>query len=307
MSRILLDLALSRGVIDRAAHLRQEINWSDLTRIELLVLNEHKLPLRENSDLHWLRADEFDDFDQSEAILLGQDEQTTYAALLDKSLAGSDLVWESLREVGAALSAHDVGLATAATALSAWHKSHQFCNRCGSSTTMSKAGWARRCIANDHEIFPRTEPAVIVAVEDTQGRILLGRRVEWAEQWFSTLAGFVEAGESAEATVVREVAEESGALIDPASLRYLGSQPWPFPASLMLGYRATALTTQISPDPEELAEVRWFTRAELAQECASGRLRLPSNVSVAWRLVEDWYGEVLPVEWSRQPQVKVSQ
>lgn len=306
MSHLLVDLALSRADVSRAAQLRNSQDWLSVGQSRVLVVNENKLPVRLDQSLHWVAAQEIAPEALANAILLGQHADVTFVAVLDHDLPEIELDWTSLREVGAALSSFDVGLATAATALSVWHRTHEFCNKCGSRTRISQAGWARRCLENDHEIFPRTEPAVIVAVEDTAGRILLGRRVEWAPEWFSTLAGFVEAGESAETTVVREVAEESGVQVDPASLRYLGSQPWPFPASLMLGYRASALTTDLQADPEEMAEVRWFSRSELAQSCASGELSLPSNVSVAWRLIEDWYGEDLPLAWSRQPQQRVN-
>ena len=306
MSHLLVDLALSRADVSRAAQLRNSQDWLAVDQARVLVLNENKLPVRVDQSLHWISAHEIAPEVLANAILLGQESELIFVAVFDHDLPDTDLAWTSLREVGAALSSFDVGLATAATALSVWHRTHQFCNKCGSSTKISQAGWARRCLANDHEIFPRTEPAVIVAVEDAAGRILLGRRIEWAPEWFSTLAGFVEAGESAETTVVREVAEESGVLVDPTSIRYLGSQPWPFPASLMLGYRALALTTDLAADPDEMAEVRWFSRAQLAEACASGELSLPSNVSVAWRLIEDWYGEDLPLAWSRQPQQRVN-
>jgi NAD+ diphosphatase len=140
---------------------------------------------------------------------------------------------------------------------------------------------------------------MIVAVEDEQERILLGRRTGWESTWFSTLAGFVEAGESCEAAVVREVLEESGIHVDPESLRYLGSQPWPFPASLMMGYRAKALSTEVELHDEEMHEVRWFSRTEFLQACTTGDLKLPNPTSIAWRLIEHWYGQELQRSWSR--------
>ena len=140
---------------------------------------------------------------------------------------------------------------------------------------------------------------VIVLITDDADRALLGRRAEWPEGWYSTLAGFVEAGESAELTVVREMAEEAGVTVD--RLDYLGSQPWPFPASLMLGYRARMADG--SPDPvpdgEEITEVRWFTREQMREGCDSGTVRIPPSVSIARRLVEHWYGGPLPASASR--------
>jgi NAD+ diphosphatase len=142
---------------------------------------------------------------------------------------------------------------------------------------------------------------VIVLVRDRDDRALLGRQARWAEGWFSTLAGFVESGESAEAAVRREVHEESGVVIadGPDDLRYLGSQPWPFPCSLMLGYHAWTDDPRIQVDGVEIAEARWFTRDELAAACTSGDVRLPPPVSIARRLVERWYGAELPGDWSR--------
>ncbi|MGA0209023.1 MAG: NAD(+) diphosphatase, partial [Candidatus Nanopelagicales bacterium] len=144
-------------------------------------------------------------------------------------------------------------------------------------------------------------PAVIVLVRDEHDRALLGRQVRWEPTWFSTLAGFVEAGESAEAAVRREVREESGVSIgdEARDLVYLGSQPWPFPASLMLGYHAWAADPSIEVDGEEIAEARWFTREELATACESGDISLPPDVSIARKLIERWFGSALPGEWSR--------
>jgi len=157
------------------------------------------------------------------------------------------------------------------------------------------------CSVDDSSHFPRTDPAVIVLVRDDDDRALLGRQVRWEPTWFSTLAGFVEAGESAEAAVRREVEEESGVRIGtrPEDLQYLGSQPWPFPASLMLGYHAFAADPSIHVDGEEIAEARWLSRAELAQACATGEVSLPPAVSIARKLIERWYGESLPGDWSR--------
>jgi NAD+ diphosphatase len=140
---------------------------------------------------------------------------------------------------------------------------------------------------------------VIVLVTDDQDRALLGRRVDWDAGFYSTFAGFVEAGESAEMTVHRELYEEAGVRVE--QLAYLGSQPWPFPASLMLGYRAkvTADSPQARPDGSEIAEVRWFTREELGVACAQGEVRVPPAVSIARRLIEHWYGRELDGSWSR--------
>ena len=146
----------------------------------------------------------------------------------------------------------------------------------------------RRCPADGSEHFPRTDPAVIVSVIDADGRLLLGRGLGWPEGQYSVLAGFVEPGESFEAAVVREVAEESGVRI--AEVRYLGSQPWPFPCSIMIGCTARATTTELAPDSTEMAEVRWVSRPGYAALLRDGSIRVPGGISIARRLIERWLG-----------------
>jgi NAD+ diphosphatase len=211
--------------------------------------------------------------------------------------------WSDLRQAGGALDARDAGLMVTAVALDNWMRTHPRCPRCGTPTEFDAAGWSRRCPADGSQHFPRTDPAVIVLVLDRDDRALLGRQRRWAPGWFSTLAGFVESGESAEAAVRREIHEESGVVIAGGldDIRYLGSQPWPFPCSLMLGYHAwTDAPDDMVVDGDEITEARWFTRAELAAACEVGEVRLPPSISIARRLVERWYGSELPGDWSRQ-------
>ncbi len=199
--------------------------------------------------------------------------------------------WAGLREVGAVLDDTGVGVLTTAVALIAWHINHPRCARCGSPTDVAQAGWVRHCPVCDAEHYPRTDPAVIMAVVDGDDRILLGRQASWPQRRFSTLAGFVEPGESLEDAVRREVAEESGVVVGEVS--YRGSQPWPFPSSLMLGFRGEAVSTRITPDGHELAQAAWWGREELLDDVRTGRLLLPSSVSIARRLIEDWFGRPL--------------
>ena len=306
MSHLLPELPLARFEVDRASSLRTDPNWlldiwhQDSTRV--VVVKSGKLPVTDELSLLLIKPDFLAQTVEQvkESIsLLGITTEHTYLAYFADSDELNESAWASLRDVGAQLSALDVGLATSATALAAWHESHKYCAKCGASTFVSGAGWSRTCSVEKTEHYPRTEPAMIVAVEDEAGRVLLGRRHQWAQGWFSTLAGFVEAGESVEACVVREVLEESGIEVDPKSLRYLGSQPWPFPASLMLGYRATALTTGIEHDNEEMAEVKWFSRDEFTEACEQKTLQLPNQTTIAWHLIQDWYGEPMPTTWSR--------
>lgn len=306
MDSLMSELPLARFTVERAAHLRADSNWfesawnSDSTRV--LVVHELKIPVTDELSIIWVKPEAIDlpaEIAKANAALLGADSDHTYLAIMNNSVGLPDVNFASLRSVGAQLSATDVGLATAATALATWHQGHKYCARCGSLTTVSAAGWSRYCSTDEVEHYPRTEPAMIVAVEDLEGRILLGRRREWPEGWLSTLAGFVEAGESCEAAVIREVFEESGIHVDLQSLRYMGSQPWPFPASLMLAYRAIATSTEVSLLDDEMTEVQWFSKSEVKEACLAKTLSLPSQVSIAFRLIQSWYGEDIPTEWCR--------
>jgi NAD+ diphosphatase len=205
------------------------------------------------------------------------------------------LRWVPLREAGADLPARDAGLATMAVALDEWHSRHPRCPRCGAPTVPAQAGWIRVCTLDGSEHYPRTDPAIIVAVVDDDDRILLGHNAAWPAGRFSTLAGFVEAGESAEHAVAREVAEETAVVVDRVD--YRGSQPWPFPASLMLAFRGHAASTAVTADGHEVTEARWFTRDELAAATGAGDVLLPMRTSVAYALITDWFGAALPTRW----------
>ncbi|MFX0538284.1 NAD(+) diphosphatase [Ornithinimicrobium sp. Y1847] len=303
----LLDLALSRTSVDRSGHERAD--RSTLTRAlesqetRVLVLRDGRAPITRGEVVRLaLRAPRAMDA-AAQPWFLGRDGTRAYLAI-DETVgpgpaeADADsveeegaLVWRSLRDVGAELDDLQAGLLTTATALAGWHGRHQHCPRCGARTEVTHGGWVRRCPKDGSEHYPRTDPAVIMAVIDRQDRILLGTGIPWPDGRVSVLAGFVEAGESMEAAVVREVREEVG--IEITDLQYRGNQPWPFPASLMLGFRATATTTDLAPDPEELRCADWFTREQLEQGMANGELTLPSRTSIARRLIEEWFGDRL--------------
>lgn len=198
--------------------------------------------------------------------------------------------WASLRAAAPALGDRDAGLFTEAVALANWHESSPFCPRCGSSSTVIQSGWARKCDREDTLLFPRTDPAVIVLVTDDADRVLLGSNALWEQNRFSLLAGFVEPGESLEAAVVREIGEEAGLVVD--RVEYAASQPWPLPASLMIGFTARAATNAAAagakPDGVEILELRWFSREELSG--ANPDIGLPGGTSIARWMLERWYG-----------------
>ncbi|WP_323379474.1 NAD(+) diphosphatase [Streptomyces durbertensis] len=235
-------------------------------------------------------------FTEAHRYFLGTDaDGVRYFALQKDSLPGrmDDVARPAgLREAGALLGPRDCELLVHAVALENWQRMHRFCSRCGERTVIAAAGHIRRCPACGAEHYPRTDPAVIMLVTDDRDRALLGRQVHWPEGRFSTLAGFVEPGESIERAVVREVQEEVGVEVD--EVRYVGSQPWPFPSSLMFGFLAHARSDELRVDGEEIEEARWFSRDELREAIESGEVRKPSGISIAARLVETWYGKPLP-------------
>jgi NAD+ diphosphatase len=190
------------------------------------------------------------------------------------------------------MAARDAGLGVAAVALAAWHRSHRCCPLCGTPTVVGFAGWVRHCPTDGRDQYPRTDPAVIMAVVDDDDRLLLGHAAQWPERRFSTLAGYVEPGEGLEQAVRREVDEEVGVAV--GEVTYRGSQPWPFPASIMLAFVARATSTRITVDGVEVTQARWFTRAELAAAAESGEVLLPSRASIARALIEEWAGAPLP-------------
>jgi NAD+ diphosphatase len=211
-----------------------------------------------------------------------------------------DASFEDLRTAGAFLAHDEAGLLAYARALILWRQRHRYCGRCGAPTRAESAGHVMTCsepsCATEH--FPRLDPAIIVLVTDGE-RALLGRQAAWPAGRYSTIAGFVEPGESLEDAVVREVLEETGVQVHDAG--YHSSQPWPFPSSLMIGFTARAAAGAEPRADEELEDVRWFTREEIA----TGTPGLPPPQSVSFRLIEDWYDSASPVPLRRTPGVKL--
>jgi NAD+ diphosphatase len=211
--------------------------------------------------------------------------------------------WATLREFGLAADDLEAGLLTAAIALEQWHQRHPCCPRCGTATTETSAGWTRTCPADGSVHFPRTDPAVIMLISDGEGRALLGTGTGWGEGRFSTLAGFVEPGESLEAAVAREVFEEVG--VGVRDVHYVASQPWPFPSSLMVGF--TALLDgepDLHLDPTEIEAAGWFTRAEVQRAAdwvdngaapdPEARVKSVSpRLSISRYLIDQWLAGVI--------------
>jgi NAD+ diphosphatase len=226
--------------------------------------------------------------ESAEPILLGlEDGEPLFAVDLESTEISGSVV--SLREAGSTLQQSEGGLAAYAVALLNWHRRHRFCANCGTATEVAEGGYSRHCPNCGALHFPRTDPVVIMLVEH-DGHLLLGRRAGWPGRRFSVLAGFVSPGESAEEAVVREVREESGIVAyDP---RFVASQPWPFPASLMLGFNARSDGGRPVARDGELAEVEWFTREQVRAAASgdSGRMALPPPVSIARFLIDRWLG-----------------
>jgi NAD+ diphosphatase len=303
---------LARTALDRAALHRRDPAWlaDAWLRGRILVVDTTKggvAPVRERADgSAELALIDAGQAPEGERLFLGIGPDGTPLFGVDAALPDIDGAHpETLRDVGDQLDDLDAGLFSATAALANWHVSHRFSPRSGKPTTVTDGGWVR-VDPDGREMWPRTDPAMIVLIHDgvsgSAGRCLLGHNAAWPSAdnslRFSTLAGFVEPGESAEAAVTREVIEEVGVRL--RSVHYEGSQAWPYPGSLMLGYTAVADPDQpIAVDPEEIDEARWFSRTEIRQmisgdyrEPESGRaMFLPMRASIASYLIRRWLGD----------------
>lgn len=284
-------LAFTGNRLDRADHIRADpdalaaqMGW----RARLLALDGLLPALDEGGALQWgSLADAAPD---AELVFLGLDDgRPCFAAVPDRGDAGPRMANPALWAAMAALNADDLALYGGARSIVDWHARHRFCAHCASATTLAKGGWQRNCPQCGAQHFPRTDPVAITLVEHADGRLMLGRGLGWPEGRFSALAGFVEPGESIEEAVAREVFEESGVRV--RDVTYVASQPWPFPSQLMIGCHAFADDETITPDTTEMAEIHWFTRAEVAAAMAGetgARFLKPIDQAIATHLLKGW-------------------
>ena len=282
--------------LDRAAHLRQDPAWfaaalADERSRAIPVWNSRNLIAEGDNPraVYWELARIPPERRTGEdLILLGRIGGTNYFTYEIDSIEPPPVPpgtrFEDLRLVAAVLPIDEAGLLGYARAIVSWRRRHRFCGTCGAKTLSAKSGHVLVCSDPScrHEQFPRIDPAIIVLVSDGE-RALLGRQPSWPVGRYSTIAGFVEPGESLEDAVTREVFEETGIEVD--RIEYQSSQPWPFPASLMLGFTAHALTTEVRLRDEELEDARWFNRADIA----SNGVLLPPRQSISFRLIEHWF------------------
>jgi NAD+ diphosphatase len=302
---------LSRFTVDRSEPLRLDSarQLECWPKARVLVVDERgRTPMREGAGGEWelvtRPATDFGPAPSPEAALLGEQDGVAYWAVRGRpSLIDGDdpSQWYDLRTMGGKLDATGAGLFTTAVAVLGWQAAGGFCANCGHATERRNAGWATHCPNCGREEYPRTDPAVICLVHDggTGGsaQVLLARQPVWPPGRYSVLAGFVEAGESLEACVMREIEEEVGIVV--SDVRYLGSQAWPFPRSLMIGFSAVGdPSVPLRPAEGEISEAFWITRDELRQGLvdedwespgdAGGRVLLPPSISIARSMLDAW-------------------
>ena len=306
---------LARTTLDRSAHHRRDAEWlADAWKrgrvlvVDITAGGQALVRDRADGSAELVLLDP-GSAPEGERLFLGVDPDGTPLFTVDAPLPEIEAARPvTLRDIGHLLDDRDAGIFSAAAALQNWHATHTHSPRSGLATRVIEGGWSR-IDADGRQMWPRTDPAMIVLVHDDVagpgGACLLGRNAAWRSPdgslRFSTLAGFVEPGESAEATVVREVMEEVGVRV--RALQYEGSQAWPYPGSLMLGFSAIAdRSAKITVDPEEITEARWFTRVEIARMIAGDytdrdtgvRIGLPMRSSIALYLIERWLGDFRP-------------
>lgn len=278
---------------DRTALRRTDEAWLETAwgedEVRVLPIAGTRVPVVDGS-IGWTTPDQAPD---GVRVLLSGEGPPRFAVISEAALAGED--WFPLRGLLPHLSDDEASYVVHAVGLAEWHWATRHCPRCGDRLRPSQSGHVLHCDGCGKDQFPRTDPAVIMLIVDEDDRALLGRQAAWPAGRWSTLAGFVEPGESAEQAVRREVMEEAG--IRVGRVDYVGSQPWPLPASLMLGYVGRAESTDIRVDDDEIEDARWVTREEARAGAEDGSLLVPSGISISRTLITSWYGEELPGSW----------
>ncbi|NMM42445.1 NAD(+) diphosphatase [Pseudoalteromonas arctica] len=301
-------LNYSQMSLDRASNLRKDPIWLAAQVNEqsrwLLVNHNHTLFDLNSVAVTFLNFNTVKNLDLTAAIFLGLDQQdisyfaldvsALEEALLVKLIGDAEFV--DIRRYGVQVALEEGSMAALARGLCYWHATHRFCGRCGYQNHLVEGGHSRLCVNEQckHQTFPRTDPAVIMVVTRTFAdgveRCLLGRQAVWAPGMYSSLAGFVDPGETLEQAVAREVMEEAGIIVE--NVRYIASQPWPFPSSIMLGFIAEAVTEEIQVDKDELDDAQWFSREELAKfgnwHEEGEHLKLPRADSISRYLIDYW-------------------
>lgn len=279
-----MDFSFAQALHDRAGNRRLDDEWKKDPTLRVLVVGGEYVGTVDGPGLLWLDPT---DAPQGEWILLGEGQDGALRGAVRVGHVEADFDPLSMRMLGPMLGDEDASWAIHAVAISRWQQSHTYCSRCGDYLFSLRGGHLLVCPNCNVEHFPRCDPAAIMLITDERDRALLARNVGWPENRFSTLAGFVEPGESVEDALRREVHEEVGVTV--GDVRYAGSQPWPFPSSLMLGFFGSALTTDIHTDDDEIAEADWFSRDELTRYLDGGKIVLPpSKVSISRFLIDSW-------------------
>lgn len=283
-------IAFSGSPLDRADHLRHDpAALAGMMNVSARLLRLDGLipALSAEGGLQWGSLAEA--HDGAELVFLGLlDGRACFAAVPDEGAEGPAYTLPNIWGILGHFSETDLAIYGGARSLVDWHARHRFCARCGHSTEIAKGGWQRNCPACSAQHFPRTDPVTIMLVE-WDDRLLLGRQPQFPPGRFSALAGFVEPGETVEEAVRREVLEEAG--LSVGDVRYVASQPWPFPSQLMIGCHAQALGCELTIDKNELEEADWFTRREVEealQGAETARFLAPPRQAVARSLLEWW-------------------
>ena len=283
---------------DRASYLRETKDFSSLniSKIDLKVIEIYKENFNvkkfknKSVKVNWIKNDKAISLIESDGltIFIGKIKNVYYFAKEVVVSEEKEKNFSDLRTLNPLLEDIDLALLTTSKGLFYWHRNNKFCSFCGSSSIPDNLGHSRICTNCNKRIFPRIDPAVIMLITH-KNFCLLGRQRSWPEGMHSTLAGFVEQGETLEQAVERETFEEAGIKIE--NIKYQYSQPWPFPSSIMLGYRAESKNKKLNINFDELEKADWYSKEFLRSSPENNSFRMPGRISIARRLIEEWLKE----------------